>query len=225
VVEKVYRWAGDGNGPVKKGDPLIRLKTHDLELQQVDALKTWAAKQAEAQADENQNPPKEAEGLAARKEAEASYAKAQYFQSQIDQATIVAPIDGIILEGDFTDKIDSTVKQGDPLVTLGQLDSMRVEITVPEREIQMVREGRHGQIATTAMPMDRRNIKISEIVPQGMTKEGNNTFKVYGEIDDQISPDWRPGAAGEARIDFEKRPLIWWWTHRLLDWVRLKVWM
>ena len=63
---------------------------------------------------------------------------------------------------------------------------------MPEREIQMVREGKPGQIATTAQPMDRRSITISEIVPQGTPKEGSNTFKVYAGIDDPISPDWRP---------------------------------
>ena len=65
VIETVYRYAGDGKGPVKKGEPLLALKTYDLKLQYIDALKTGNSKIAEAQADENQNPPKSAEGLAA----------------------------------------------------------------------------------------------------------------------------------------------------------------
>ncbi len=225
VIEEVYRWAGDGKGPVKAGDKLMKLKTFDVELQMLDSRKTGYSKLAEAEADKNENPPKTAEGLAAEKEADAAFAKAKYYKSQVDQATLVAPIDGIILTGDQTDKVDSTVKLGDPLMTVGQLDTMRVKITVPEREIQRVREGRSGKIATTAMPTIAKNIVIDQIVPTGTPKEGNNTFDVYARITDPISPDWRPGMAGEARIDFEKRPLIWWWTNRLLDWLRLKVWM
>src|SRR6185436_20165199 len=99
------------------------------------------------------------------------------------------------------------------------------EITVPEREIQMVREGKPGLIATTAMPGITRKIMIDQIIPTPNVKEGGNNFKVYATIEDEFSSDWRPGMAGEARIDFEKRPLAWIWTHRLIDWVRLKVWM
>jgi hypothetical protein len=52
---------------------------------------------------------------------------------------------------------------------------------------------------------------------------------VYGEADAndvaQKNPVWRPGMAGEARIDVENRRLAWIWTHRLIDFLRLKLWM
>jgi hypothetical protein len=41
----------------------------------------------------------------------------------------------------------------------------------------------------------------------------------------QKNPGWRPGMAGEARVDVKHRPLIWIWTHRLIDFLRLKLWM
>ena len=30
---------------------------------------------------------------------------------------------------------------------------------------------------------------------------------------------------GEARVDVQKRSMIWIWTHRLVDFVRLKLWL
>jgi multidrug resistance efflux pump len=222
VIETVYKKPGD---VVTKGEPLLKLKTYDLEVQAIGALRDAAAKDAEAKAYYAQSPPKTAEGLAAEKERDASYAKAEGFKSLIRQATIVAPLDGEVLSGDLTEKQDSTVKLGDPLMVVGKKDDLRVEIIVPEREIQMVREGTHGQIATTAQPGISKDITIDQIVPTGNPKEGNNTFKVYGTINSELSPDWRPGMQGEARIDFQKRPLVWIWTHRLIDWMRLKVWM
>jgi hypothetical protein len=31
--------------------------------------------------------------------------------------------------------------------------------------------------------------------------------------------------AGEARVDVEPRRVIWTWTHRLIDFLKLKLWM
>jgi multidrug resistance efflux pump len=226
VIEEVYRWAGDGKGPVHKGDKLLKLKTYDLEQQYIKALRDAAASDQKAKAAyADKDLSKQAEGAAAEKERDASLAQAAGIKYQIDQATVIAPIDGEILTGDFTDKIDSTVKVGDPLVVVGQPETMRCEIEVPERDIQMVREGKNGKIATAAMPTVSKAIIIDQIVEKAVPKEGTNTFTVYGKITDPIQTDWRPGMRGEARIDYEPRPLIWWWTHRLLDWVRLKVWM
>jgi hypothetical protein len=40
-----------------------------------------------------------------------------------------------------------------------------------------------------------------------------------------VAPEVGSGEAGEARVNIEKRPLIWWWTHRLVDWLKLKLWI
>jgi hypothetical protein len=55
-------------------------------------------------------------------------------------------------------------------------------------------------------------------------KEGDNTFTVYAHLDES-SPTWRPGMAGEARVDIEHRPLIWIWTHKFIDYLKFKLWM
>src|SRR5262249_20067469 len=50
VIEEVYRWAGDGKGPVHKGDKLLKLKTNDLEQQWIKALRDAAASDQKAKA-------------------------------------------------------------------------------------------------------------------------------------------------------------------------------
>src|SRR5437667_6795629 len=140
---------------VKKDEPLRKLDDHELTLQFVDAMREHDAKLQEANFDYAQNPPKLSEGKEAEKLAEAAYARAKLFDWRIKQATIKSPIDGVVLNyvnGDLRDKIDSVVKLGDPLLVVGVKNDLRVEVTVPEREIQMVREGKSGKIATTAMP-------------------------------------------------------------------------
>jgi len=61
-------------------------------------------------------------------------------------------------------------------------------------------------------------------VPLGDAKDAENTFKVFAVLDEQ--PAFiRPGMAGEARIDAGHKRLVWIWTHRLVDFLRLKLWM
>jgi hypothetical protein len=81
-----------------------------------------------------------------------------------------------------------------------------------------------GTLATNSLPNRDVKFKIERIVPLGEAKDAANTFKVYAILDEQPSYA-RPGMAGEARIDVGKRPLVWIWTHRLVDFLRLKLWM
>jgi hypothetical protein len=69
---------------------------------------------------------------------------------------------------------------------------------------------------------------VTRVLPSPEAKEGSNTFTVYAQIPQDVLAahrDWKPGMAGEARIDVAKRSLAWIWTHRLIDFVRLKLWM
>jgi len=50
-------------------------------------------------------------------------------------------------------------------------------------------------------------------------------FKVYANLPESADhPEWRPGMEGEARINIEHRRIIWIWTHKFIDWLRLKLW-
>lgn len=82
-----------------------------------------------------------------------------------------------------------------------------------------------GAVSTTSFPNEDSNIRITRIVPLGEPKEGENVFKVYADIDHPAS--WmHPGLAGEARINtLEKHAIGWVWTHRLVDWLKLKLWL
>jgi hypothetical protein len=42
---------------------------------------------------------------------------------------------------------------------------------------------------------------------------------------DKQAASWLPGLAGEARIDVDKKTLGWIWTHKLRDYIRMKLWL
>jgi multidrug resistance efflux pump len=86
-----------------------------------------------------------------------------------------------------------------------------------------------GAISTTSFPSEDSDITVTRIVPLGEPKEGENVFKVYGSIHyrNANQANWmHPGLAGEARINtLEKKSIGWIWTHRLVDWLKLKMWI
>jgi multidrug efflux pump subunit AcrA (membrane-fusion protein) len=167
----------------------------------------------------------DAEGAIAEAEGKEAQVKVELCNYQLEQAIIRAPMDGVILAGDLEDKQGSKVELGKELFQVGEADALRAEVNVNERDIQLVKVGQKGQIATRSEPRNRIDVTVERVVPLGDVKEGSNTFRVYAKLDKPADPSWLPGMIGEARLDDQPRTLIWTWTHRLIDWVRIKTWM
>ena len=93
------------------------------------------------------------------------------------------------------------------------------------------------KLAITSLPADRYPIIVERIVPSTEVKEGSTFFKVIAKFDrdskdwpkdkngQAVAPPWLPDMEGEARVDVAPASLGWRWTHRLIDFVRLKLWI
>ena len=211
---------------VKKGQVLGYMRRDQIQEQLNMARARAEQSRAEAAAARGDRDPKnDSQGAVALAKAKEADAEADAYEIQLKQATIVAPMDGIILTGDLETKQGSKFKMGDPLFEVGRLDGLKAEISVNERDVQMVQQGKQvGELATRSLPREKFPIKVERIVPMGDVKEGSNTFRVYATLD-KTDPNWRPGMVGEARLEVEKKTWAWIWTHRLIDWVRLQLWM
>ncbi|MDD2667066.1 hypothetical protein [Zoogloea sp.] len=64
---------------------------------------------------------------------------------------------------------------------------------------------------------------VTRITPMAMAVEGHNVFEVEAVLA-SIPDSLRPGLRGMARITVGREPLLWAWTHRLTDWIRLEWW-
>ena len=53
---------------------------------------------------------------------------------------------------------------------------------------------------------------------------GHYAIGFYATIAADQKAEWRPGMAGEAKIEVGPRRLVWVWTHRFTDWVQIKWW-
>ena len=59
-----------------------------------------------------------------------------------------------------------------------------------------------------------------------MLFRSHNVFKVRVLIDDKATKPWmKPGMEGIAKVYVDQRRYAWIWTHRLVNWVRMKLWL
>jgi multidrug efflux pump subunit AcrA (membrane-fusion protein) len=233
-LAKLMQVDGQFVGPntvVHKGQVLAVLDTTDLTLRMGDALAKANAAQKEADADYSKG--KIAEYNIALAQRDQAMAEADLYKHRIEQAKIVAPADGRILRGDLRDKIGSPIKEGDVLFEIADPRKLEAELSVADNDIRNLQiapagkdlPGSAGYLATSSLPTEKYHLRVTRIVPIGEAKDGTNVFKVYARMDGRRSDDWRPGMTGEARINVRPESLAWIWTHKAVDFLRLKLWM
>jgi len=210
--------AGD---TVKSGDLLATLDDRDLIL---DQLK-WRAErekllQKYREALAKHDRPNMVILESQIRQAESQLALAN---EKLARARIVAPFDGIVVSGDFSQMLGSPVEKGKVLFELAPLDSYRLIVQVSERDVRYISTQQHGTVAFAGMPDDRLPIILSRITPVTVAEEGRNSFRVEARLA-ELSPHLRPGMEGVAKIETGQRSIAWIWTRSVLEWFRLAAW-
>lgn len=168
---------------------------------------------------------KQGEMEAAELDAKRAQAEADYITWQIEHATIVTPIDGVVFQGDWRNRLHSPLRSADPLFEIGQAH-LRAEVNVPEDQIMEVRVDQPGVFKATAYPSRPLNFKVERITPVASVDKTSNVYKVRVLFEPGQDTQWlRPGVEGMAEINVEKRRYAWIWTHKAIEWVRMKLWI
>lgn len=145
-------------------------------------------------------------------------------EADLDRSAIVAPFDGVILQGDLSQSIGAPFERGKALLLLTPDDQQRVVIHVDERDIGRVAVGQPATLALSALPWDTIDLTVIRVTPIARLDEGRNGFEVEARIAADDAARVRPGLQGVARIEVGHAPLGWIWTHRLIDRLRLAWW-
>ncbi|MDJ0784485.1 MAG: HlyD family efflux transporter periplasmic adaptor subunit [Desulfosarcinaceae bacterium] len=165
-----------------------------------------------------------AEAHIAEAQDQAVAARIRLIRSRIDQAQLVAPIDGWVVSQDRTQKIGAPVETGEILFEISGVNSLRAELYVPETAIADVAEGQTGLMAAVGHPDQRTGFVVERINPIAEVIGHQNVFRVRARILEQH--EWmRPGMEGEAKIVVGRRTYLWMATHQLVDWLRFKLWI
>lgn len=172
------------------------------------------------------------EAVAKRDRAKAQIAQALYEQAQaqvelldeqLARATVKAPFAGVIVQGDLSQSLGGAVKRGDVLFVITPLESYRVIVNVDEREIADVASGQRGVLILSSISQESFPFTVGNVTSVTTTRDGANYFRVEGMLD-HATERLRPGMEGVAKIGVERRSLIWIWTHRTVNWLRLFLW-
>ncbi len=206
---------------VKAGDVLLKLDTSDLLVEQAAAIaevRRYAAEAEKSEADRKLADFRASRALEAQSQARVDLVKYRLARSELR-----APFDGVIVEGDLRERIGAPVHAGDVLIKISQLTGLYVEMRVPERDIDLVADSKGAEVAFTTRPEDTFAVTIARIEPSAVADREGNSFVVRGQI--RAKADWlRPGMSGVAKIAAGQRSLLWISTHRLVDFLRLKLW-
>lgn len=210
---------------VKQGQVLAVLEDKDLKLERV----RWEAELEVAVRKEREAMSKSDRVAQRLSAAQANQARAQLDLTleKLSRVQVVAAFDGVVVRGDLSQELGSPVEQGKVLFELAPLDAWRVILKVDERDIAYVQTGQQGELVLTSLPGQSFPLRIKRITPVSVAEEGRNYFRVEAELTRDTSPGdikMRPGMEGVGKADAGQRSLLWIWTHRFVDWLRLKTW-
>jgi len=132
----------------------------------------------------------------------------ELIQAQIDDATIKAPIAGIVTTKVFY--IGEFVSPGVPVVSITNLDSIYLTIFVPENKLGKVKFGQRAQVSVDSFPEKTFTGKVTYISPEAEFTPKNIQTKeervklVYGVKIKLENPDGllKPGMPADAVLKF-----------------------
>jgi len=167
------------------------------------------------------------------KTAEAQIAEAQIaklaaeirlHELHIEQATLVAPISGRIVSENLKRQLGAPVKTGEVLFEIAGIEQLRAELYVPEESIPQVHVGQQGELASVGHPDQKIPFVVERVTPIAEVVNQKNVFTVRATLFEK-APWMRPGMEGVAKISAGERRYVWIWSHRLTDWLRMKLWL
>ncbi len=218
-LEKVAVKTGD---QVVKSDLLVQLNTEDLLLQKSSALADISRHQREME------KARAARSLAEMRISEAlmqqSRAQLELVEYRLKQATIRTDFAGIVVEGDLRQRVGSPVKQSEALFRLARLEALFLEADLSERDFHEVVQHGTGEVAFLSRPEQVFPIKIRQIESAAIPREEGNVFLVSADFRGKAEDWWRPGMSGLCKFEVGKRRLIWIFTHRTVDFLRMWLW-
>ena len=208
---------------VKAGDELFSLATRELGLERAGILADIAqfAREAEKRRAANHLP----EMQIAEAQANQATARLKQVEYRLANARAKSPIDGVVIEGEPGKNLGGAVRRGDVVVKGAALARLYVEVAVRERDLSRVAVDQSVRLTLLADTGATYPMRVVRIVPAASVKDGENTFPARVEALSAPPDWWRPGMSGVAKIHVGYRPLVWIATHRLVDYLRLVLWL
>lgn len=207
---------------VGNADSLLSLDISNLLLEESNAIANQNRYSREAEKARAQNAL--ADMRVARALESQAAARLELIRYQLAHANMKAPFAGIVVEGDLEELLGAPVQKGDVLFKVARIEKMYAELKADERDIHEISQEATGEMAFVSRPELKFPIRVMRIDPVAVTQEMENVFIIRAEFPEEIKGWWRPGMSGVAKINVGKRNVLWIFTHRTIDFIRLFLW-
>lgn len=206
---------------VQAGDLLCSLDDRDLKLERGRLL-----------SQNEQYEKRYSLALAERDAAQVNIVRAQINQigaqlelveDRLARTRVLAPMDGVVVEGDLSQAFGSPVERGQILFQVAPLDELRLVLYVDERDVEYIERGQSGALVLKSYPSMELVFEVLRVTPVSATMDGANTFRVEAGLAGNLE-HLRPGMEGVGKVETAPQLGIWNVTHEALDWMRLTLW-
>jgi putative peptide zinc metalloprotease protein len=141
-------------------------------------------------------------------------AKLKHLESQLEQTNIESPIDGIVTQ----------VNKDNTIIEIARTDTVKVKISVPEKEISAVSLNDPVRMKARSYPGLTYSGVVVKIDPLALTDDkGRSVFAVTALVDNHEGL-LKPGMTGKARINCGRWPLYKIALWRLVRYLRIEFW-
>lgn len=206
---------------VKQGQIIAKLEDKDLKLEATE-IKSQL-EQSEGQFRQAMADMDAASSGLAVNQKQQSQSKLDLIERKMARTVIKAPINGVIVSGDWQQKIGTPVEEGAELFQVADVASYRVILHVPDKDMDRLQIGETGKMKLTSLPDQTFDFIIQRLTAVAEVKDGENGFTVEAKLA-TTPPQINPGMQGVGKIMVGKTNLITLWTRSLIDWARLKLW-
>ena len=195
VVFKVNARKGDS---LTKDQTLLELDTQDFYLREAEARAEVTRFSRESQKARVLGKLADMSiAEAKREQASAQLERIRYF---LNRASIKAPFDGVLVEGDQEELQGAPVSKGDVIFKIARPTGIFLELKIKEEDVDFVQDDSRGRLALLSDPSEKYSFEVERVVPIAQMDQSEGSYFLVRASFDQAPKDWwRPGMSGVGR--------------------------
>ncbi len=158
-----------------------------------------------------------------RADAKRIAAEMSLIQKKMQKSELRAPFSGVLMQGDWSQKLGAPVISGDVLFEIASAEQYRLVLEVDEHDIAYVDVGQQAQLRMASLPNLLWDANLDAVLPVAVSEKGQSVFRIPATIVGEASR-LRPGMQGIAKVHVGQRSILWVYTHSLIDRLRYVAW-
>jgi multidrug resistance efflux pump len=153
-------------------------------------------------------------------------ARARHLDDELARVVLVSPIAGVVTTPKLEERIGEYVRRGDLVLEVHALETVTVEIAVPEQQISEVAVGQPVELKARAFPgriFESRVTSIAPVVTKPEQDHAERSVTVTTRLENRDGL-LKPQMTGTAKIRCGERRMLELLTRRLTSYLRVEFW-